>query len=73
MKSKLFTLPACWASYLINNDSSGLRTSEIIKIRKFLNDNKLDAPISCSDSGFFSKTNNANNTAGDCLVYTFLI
>jgi len=73
MKIIKYVLPAYWASYLINNDDSGMVGDDKVRSDKFLNDNKLPFPVSCSDESFFSGHNDAGTLAGDCLEYTFLI
>lgn len=68
-----YTLPAYWASYLINGDSSGIPNIEQAEADKFLADNFLPAPVSCSEESWFQGRNDATQLAGDVLEYTFLI
>jgi hypothetical protein len=72
LKVANYTLPAYWASYLINGDASGLVTSERAQADKFLVDNKLPAPVSCGES-YLSDRNAANGLAGDVCDYAFLV
>lgn len=73
LKITKYTLPAYWASYLINNDDSGMINGDKERADKFLNDNNLPFPSSCSDESFFAGHNDAGTLAGDCLEYVFLI
>ena len=66
-----YTLPSYWASYLINQDVSGLAKLEKALIDKFLTDNKLPFPLSVSDEVEFKYSNDANKIGGDTLEYTF--
>lgn len=67
-------LPAYWASYLINGDDSGIAASTKAQADKFLADNNLPAPCSCSDEPWYSWRNDSGNgLGGDVLEYTFLI
>ena len=68
------TLPAHWASYLINGDASGLKKGEQEKIDAFLARHDLPFPVSCSDETRFSWRNDANIClGGDVLDFTFLV
>ena len=68
------TLPALWASYLINGDDSGLDAGDKAHAYKFIADNNLPKPCSCSDEPWVSWQNDsANRLGGDVLEYTFLI
>ena len=70
-----YTLPAYWASYLINGDSSGLSAEEIAEANKFLASVNAYC-VSCADEwseghnefGF----NDANNLRGETLVFEFI-
>jgi hypothetical protein len=74
MKPVTYTLPAYWASYLINGDASGLEAGEQEIIDSFLARNGLDSPVDCSEEAYFSLFNDANTAlAGDVLDYTFLL
>lgn len=68
------TLPAYWASYLINGDDSGLTNElERSKIDDFLHREGLPMPVSCSDESYFKWGNDASDLGGDVLEYTFLL
>jgi hypothetical protein len=69
----VYSLPAYWASYLINGDASGLEAGEEEQIDAFLKREHLPAPVSCSDEPRFSRYNDAGTgLGGDVLDYTFL-
>jgi hypothetical protein len=69
-----YELPACWASYIINGDDSGIDSDEKEQANAFPARNNLPAPVSCSDESHFSWTNDSGNgLAGDVLEYTFLV
>ena len=67
-----YTLPAYWASALINNDNSGLTEAEITQIAEFIINNKQDDYyfycIECSDESYFGRY---NGIGCDLLEYTF--
>ena len=73
MKQVNYTLPAYWASYLINNDDSGISVADKASCDFFMDSNDLPAPVSCSDESYFATHNDAGTLAGDVLDYTFLI
>lgn len=66
-----FRLPAHWASYLINNDSSGLSRQEIDEVDAWLEANNLNLNsfVDCGES-FFSWRNDANNLGGEVAEFT---
>lgn len=73
-----FTLPASWASYLINGDASGLEGDEQDQADTFLDEAKLGTPVDCEDDGFrwFNDANHLGGSAAlgqDCALYTFLV
>lgn len=75
MKTSEYTLPAFWASYLINGDASGLEDNEALQIEAFISGESLPwGCLSCSDSPEFRHIHDASNygvLACDCLTYTF--
>lgn len=74
MKTKLeFTLPACWASYLINGDASGMPDEDKAQCDAFLKGKGLPAPVSCSDESWFSWRNDATKLGGDVMDFFFLV
>jgi hypothetical protein len=66
-----YLLPAHWASALINNDYSGIDDKEERELSDWIELQKLGNCISCSDEQEFTKHNDANALAGDCLTFTF--
>lgn len=72
-----YTLPAHWASYLINGDVSSFSLhedggDELRQIDQLLVDYGVGHCLSCSDEEFFTKTHDAPLTpACMCLEYTF--
>ena len=73
MKTKIHTenvtLPAHWASALINGDYSGCTDSEEKEINSFLADNlQYDGCLDCSE---YSELRQYNGLLTDCLEYTF--
>lgn len=75
MKDKItYTLPACWASYLINGDGSGLVDSEMTQICDFLEREQLGSCIGCSDESWFARRNDSGDgLAGDVMTFTFFV
>lgn len=79
MENQTHTLPAYWASYLINGDDSGISVEERRQADDYLTINKLPAPVGCSDEEYFSHRNDATSLggeagkSGDVLEFTFLI
>ena len=60
-----FNLPAHWASYLINGDSSGISEKDIEQCDAFCNlHNIMGCAVDCGES-FFHWRNDANTLGGD--------
>lgn len=75
MKIATYTLPAYWASALINGDYSGTSEQDTADIDKFIEGNikpgcRFDC-IGCGDEQYFKWGNDATNLGGDVLEYTF--
>lgn len=66
-----YTLPAHWASALINNDTSGMTDKEKSELDLWLESEKPVYCVSCSDDPFFTWRNAASNLGGECLIFTF--
>lgn len=66
-----YTLPASWASALVNGDVSGLDDAESAQIVAWLESVEPGYCVGCSDESHFAWRNDASNLGGDCLVYTF--
>lgn len=56
-----YTLPAYWASYLINGDASGISDNDRNQCDAFLAREGLPGPVSCSDESWFSCATLAQN------------
>ena len=77
----VFTLPAHWASYLINNDSSSFFCLEengpqatVDLIDSWIQRESLGACLGCSDESFFTwHPDFPPNEGGTCLDYTFIL
>lgn len=81
MKTEDYMLPAHWASYLINGDSSSFSLDEdegekeLAVIDQIIKDIDAGGPVSCSDEPVFMTYHDARPygiLATDCLLYTFL-
>ena len=71
-----FTLPAYWASALINGDFSGVTENDIAAMNKFAarENIKLESCLSCSDESWFSWHNDSGNgLGGDVMEFTFAV
>jgi hypothetical protein len=68
------TAPSEWASYLINDDPSGLEDKEIEAADAWIDRLGWGTPIDCEDVGFcvYHDAWPESRFAGDCSVYTFL-
>lgn len=71
MKFVEYTLPAHWASALINSDTSGMTDEEEQELNEWLEDEKPGYCVGCSDESFFTWRNDATQLGGECLTYTF--
>lgn len=72
MQTEMRTLPAYWASYLINGDVGGMDEDEVQEIEYYLEREGLGAPVDCEMTGF-AWINDANSLGGDVADYTFII
>lgn len=68
------TAPAHWASYLINNDASGLEPRDTADADAWLRAEELGWPVDVGDT-FFAWRHDAPHFApgATCAEYTFLI
>jgi len=75
----VYSLPAIWASYLINGDSSGLRPEEKQQADDFLARRNLPMPVSCSEESQWKWHHDASpetwvdGAGGEVLDFTFLL
>lgn len=64
------TLPAYWASYLVNGDASGISDEDLELCDEWLRDNLELIVVSCDGEPYFSRYNDAGTPgAGDVLDY----
>lgn len=73
IETETYTLPAYWASYLINGDHSGLEDSEIQEADSFMASLEADGwyCVDASQDSDFSYSNDATDTGGDVAEFTF--
>jgi len=71
MKTKIFILPAHFASYLVNGDATSLEQNEINEIVAFTEKHNLLNCIDCTDESWFAWRNDMNNLGGDVMEFTF--
>ena len=73
MKTTTYTLPAHWASALINDDATGLSDDEHDSLNDWLSAYRPGSCIDCTNEPEFCWTHDADGyeLAGDCLTYTF--
>lgn len=72
LRTVKFTLPAYWASALINSDNSGMSDEDEVALNQWLDAHLEIGPVlSCSDESEFRAFHDAPGLACDCLVYTF--
>jgi hypothetical protein len=69
MKTIKAELPAAWASYLINDDCSGLEHNEAHEIHACLEDMELNNCIDVSEETFPLRF---NGLLTECATYTFI-
>lgn len=68
-----YTLPAYWASYLINGDASGIEDSDQADCDAFIASIPGWYCASCADESHFAHRNDSGNgLAGDVLEFTFI-
>jgi hypothetical protein len=74
MKTVEFILPTFWASYLINNDPSGMTTGEVEDCDEWMENHELSAPVDIEDYGFMREHNASSMVLPcDCSVFTFIV
>lgn len=70
--TETYTLPAYWASYLINGDASGMEDAEVAEVDSWLTAHpKLGACLDVSEGEEFAWRNDANSLGGDVAEFTF--
>lgn len=75
MPTVKLTAPSAWASYLINNDASGMDDSDKAQCDAWLMREGLAAPVDCEPAGFcwHHDASEECQLGADCETYTFLI
>ena len=63
-----YTLPAYWASYLINGDSSGLEEWELELIDDYVGREGNPQFVDCGEQ-YFARDNDATSIGGDVCDY----
>lgn len=74
MKTRTYTLPTYWATYLFYGDESALEHGDITAIDAFIEHEKLGHVLSMSDDTDFVAWHDARDFcdyAADCADYTF--
>jgi len=73
MKFTEYTLPAFWASALINGDYTGLSDEDEKALTAWLEAEKPGWCVTCSDEEFFTRYHDASYfvLACNCLTFTF--
>ena len=72
METTTLTLPAYWASALVNADFSGMDDREIAELETWQNSNTHNSPVDVSrESGFVSYHDAPGVLPAECLEYTF--
>lgn len=69
----VWTLPAYWASYLINGDASGMSAEDMADCAAFLKREALrpDWFVDCGEQ-YSARTNDAGTLAGDVCEFTYM-
>jgi hypothetical protein len=71
VKLETYTLPAYWASYIVNGDASGLEDGEQQEIDNFCTSCDLGDCLDMANEDEFSWHNDANNLGGSTAEFTF--
>ena len=72
METTTLTLPAHWASALVNADFSGMDDREIAELETWQNSNTHNSPLAVSAEPEFVAFHDAPGVLpADCLTYTF--
>ena len=72
METTTLTLPAHWASALVNADYTGMSNHEIVEVETWQNSNTHNSPVDVSREPEFVAYHDAVNVLpAECLEYTF--
>lgn len=75
LNTETYSLPAYWASYLVNGDASSMEEAEQAQCDRFVADKGLGGCLNCSDESSFSRFHDAQYITGfvaaDVLDFTF--
>lgn len=66
-----YSLPAYWASALINADESGMSDNDTKELNEWLAKENPGSCVGCSDEQYFAHCNDATKLGGDCLDFYF--
>lgn len=72
---RTLTAPAVWASYLINNDASGIQPEDVTACDAWLEAEGLGWPIDCGEDDFFAWRHDAFKfmpLGATCCEYIFI-
>jgi hypothetical protein len=70
MRTRNFVLPAHFASFLVNGNSTSLELEEVSDMVAFTEKHNLLNCIDCSEQ-YFSWRNDLNDLGGDVMEFTF--
>jgi hypothetical protein len=70
LRTRTFTLPAFYASFLVNGDATSLELYEVHDILAFTEKHNLLNCVDCSEQ-YFSWRNDLNDLGGDVMEFTF--
>lgn len=75
METIEYTLPAYWASYLVNGDASGLSDAEQAEVDAFIAKESKPRALSFVSVGesYFAHRNDANSLGGDVADFTAIL
>lgn len=76
METITLSAPACWASYLINGDASGLEPQDKIACDQWIQTEDIGLPLDCSEEEYFAWGHDAFHfmpVGATCLDYTFAL
>jgi hypothetical protein len=75
MKTIKYTAPSAWASYLVNDDSSGISDEDVSQCDAWLKSLGHGSPVGCEDAGFMwhHDANAFCPLGADCQTYAFLV